>query len=337
MRASARLRDSLDPTGTRLIRDSGEVDLVGALEVTAPIIGMPRHMATNGAFMWLYDRVGEPYFHLIDLSHHRIAVSYGRSGEGPGDFASVASLQVRPGDTSGVWAYDPQLRRLTQLTPNRNRVRGRTITVSGGRRPYDLLWLDRDRLLGINDLDTNRFQVFDTSGNLLRTMSGPLLGSDSMPWQVRRGLSSAFVACVDPAGGRFAVLFVGAGRIDIHDTSGALVRHADVPFVSDGEFHRDRDGRYSFGTRWRYYADCAATTRYLYALFAGYRTDVPGASRDVAATHVQVFDWNGALRGEYHLDRPMGNIAVVGDTLLYAASMITPGVYRYRLPVRDGR
>ncbi len=83
---------------------------------------------------------------------------------------------------------------------------------------------------------------------------------------------------------------------------------------------------------WFYYIDCAATGQYLYALFAGHRTDGPGGGLVRAARYVHVFDWQGRLVRVLGLDREVSAITVAADSLLYAVGQQTAGVYAFRPP-----
>lgn len=86
-----------------LVHDSASVQqLSGTLLVSDPVIGQPGTMVTNGGLLWVTDRSGNPAVHAIDLATGAVVSSEGRAGEGPGDFASISNLSIRPGDTDGV-------------------------------------------------------------------------------------------------------------------------------------------------------------------------------------------------------------------------------------------
>src|SRR5690606_22930912 len=91
-------------------------NLQGELLVSTEIIGDPRYASVVGRQLWISDRAGDPWLHVIDLEADSIVISFGRTGEGPGDFSEVPQLSNRLHDSGGIWAYDARLRRLTRLS-----------------------------------------------------------------------------------------------------------------------------------------------------------------------------------------------------------------------------
>jgi hypothetical protein len=294
-------------------------------------------MVVQDGVLWISDHSGDPYLHLVDLRDKRLIASRGRQGEGPGDFGEPPQFSLRPGDSTGVWAYDARLRRLTRESASINNGY-RTLKGPGEQLEsvWSYAWISGDRLVGTGDVDTNRLRFTDSAGRTLATVKSSLLGPDSVSLEARRSLSAAYFTCIDVSRGRIAIAYVTAGRIDIHDSLGAMVAHANVPFPSNGEFELGKRGRWTARTDWRYYADCTATGNHLYGLFAGHRTDGPGKGHTVAARYVHVFDWDGRLIRTFELDHEMSTIAVDGDTVLFAAGQETQGVYSYRLAGQFG-
>ncbi|MGH7584076.1 MAG: hypothetical protein ACREL5_12705, partial [Gemmatimonadales bacterium] len=253
-------------------------------------------------------------------------------GEGPGDFNGIANLTTRPREPNAVWGYDSQLRRLTRLASDSIVIKPVTLTTPGSMMALSMYWLTRDKLLAIGDADSNRLVIADTAGHVLRMATGELLGGDSVSFASRRAISTGFLVCIQPATRRIAMLFVGAGRIDIYDSTARLQAHADVPFPSNGEFDRDQSGRWHARYTWRYYADCSASPTRLYALFAGNRTDGPGGGRSIDARFVHVFDWSGRRIVVIELDHAISTMVTSGDTVLYGMGADVPGLFRFRLP-----
>jgi hypothetical protein len=302
------------------------------LLISDPIIGNPRHLAVQGNQLWIADRSGDPYLDVVDIASGKMIVSKGRHGEGPGDFRQVAQFTHRPGDDAGIWVYDDALKRLTRETSQS------TDSLAVFHAPaefvdiYSDLWLGRNQLVGIGDMDSNRIVIADTSGKVLAVRKADLVGGDSIPILARRAASSGFRACGDALAKRFAVLYQLAGRIDIFDSTGSLVTRASVPFASNGDWAPSprHDGLWPKAD-WYFYVDCDATSHYLYALFAGHRSDGPHGGRFFGARYVHVFDWEGQLVKVIGLRREMSTIAVSGDTILFAAGQNGDGVFEYRL------
>ena len=303
------------------------------LLVSDPIIGDPRHLGVQGDRLWVADDKGDPYLDVVSISTGRIIVSMGRHGEGPGDFGIVPQFSRRPGDDTGIWAYDEGLSRMTRETgqpaDSYALFQPPAVFVSS---VFTYLWLGRNRLVGIGDMDTNRIMIADTSGRLLALRKTDLLGGDSIPLLARRAASLGFVACASPVAERFAVLYQMGGRIDLFDSTGQLMTHASVPFPSNGEWALSPRTHTLWGKPdWFFYIDCDATPRYLYALFAGHRTDGPHGGRVRAARYVHVFDWDGRLVKVIGLRHEMSTIAVSGDTMLFATGQDGDGVFEYHL------
>ncbi len=302
------------------------------LLVSDPIIGDPGHLGVQGDRLWVGDRSGDPYLHAVDIATGEVSVSMGRHGEGPGDFKKMPQFSHRPGDDAGIWAYDDGLKRMTRETGRPTADYAIFHPPSAFVDVYALLWLARNRLVGIGDMDTNRIIISDTSGHLLAMHNAALLGADSIPLLARRAASGGFAACASPVARRFAVLYQLGGRIDIFDSAGLFVVRASVPFASNGDWAMS-PRRHTLWAQadWFYYIDCDATSRYLYALFAGHRTDGPHGGRVRAARYVHVFDWDGQLVNVIGLNHEMSTIAVSGDTTLFAAGQNGEGIFEYRL------
>jgi hypothetical protein len=316
------------------------VQLAGHLILSDPVIGKPSHMFVDSGTLWVTDGSGNPFVHVVDLTSKRVVLSYGAKGDGPGDFASIQDLSARPGAVEPPWAFDGRLDRLTRLA-GRSGVDTRVSTIQPPEtlRPLRLIWLTHDMLLALGELDSNRIILADSTGRPLRIVKGGLLGGDSIPIQTRSSPSSGIIVCDAAGPRRFAVLFIGAGRIDLYDYSGSLLTRATVPFASNGSFERDSAGTWHARLpNRRYYGDCAATSAFLYALFSGHRTDSrPGGGVVIEAAYLHVFDWSGRLQGVIHLDHNVSAVAIEGDSVLYGASSDSGDILRYSLPGSFGR
>lgn len=204
--------------GTPAFSQAGLVTdtLGGQLLVDMPILGDPRYMAVVGSDLWIADRSGDPFLHMIDLRTDSLVFSRGRSGEGPGDFGATPRLSVRPGDDGAVWAYDLVLRRLTR-EPDDSAPDYRVIKAFGDQveSTYSLQWQAPNRFVGIGDMDTNRIMLADSTGELVAMVPNALMGPDSVPLVARRAISSGYVMCLQPGDGRIAILYLAGGQIDL--------------------------------------------------------------------------------------------------------------------------
>ncbi|MGH7583810.1 MAG: BF3164 family lipoprotein, partial [Gemmatimonadales bacterium] len=253
----------------------------------------------------------------------------------------------RPGDPTGIWVYDGNLRRLTRVVPGPAAgtpaiISGLARIPGGGTVALRMLWLTHDRILFIGFSDTNRIMFADSLGHVTDEHPGPLLGASVVPKDIREDGSTGTIVCPKPSGDRFAIAYVDAARIDMFDDKGLRLPGAKVLFPSDSEraYFEDSEGQSHNPNPRGYYTACFATTDRIYALFSGrLATEGPPGSHKWDAQYVHVFDWSGKLVSVLKLDRLANAIAVSGDSVLYAGGAVTTGIYRYRLPpsIASGR
>jgi hypothetical protein len=296
-------------------------------------IGVPAWMEIQGSTLWLTDRLGDPFVHVVDLRTGRVLVSFGRSGAGPGDFQAVTNMSVRPHDESAVWVFDANLGRITRVGEGPV-VSPAIIRQPSGELIERMLWVSHDRLLAINHSDTARYVVVDTTSHILGRIPANLLGSDSLPRSQRIAHSTGLVVCSNPESDRLAILYVHGGRIDIHDLTGQFIRRSAVPFPSNGGLQRDSAGKLYWHDVRDYYVSCGTSNRHLFALFSGVRLKRPGGAGTIVAEMVHEFDWDGRFVGAYRLDRLTTAIVAQSDSVLYGAASDASGIFRYRIPAR---
>lgn len=329
---SDRFPPTLPHSGVAVVRGSGEV------LNSDPVIARPSTMVIQGRWLWMNDESGDPFIHAIDLRSGRVVRSLGRAGEGPGDFRQVMQLTLRPGDTTGVWAYDVSQRRLTRLS--RTAQNSHTIIRSQHTGPtLRMVWLAADRLLIVGSADTARIVLADGTGRVREVRSGAVLGRSEVPVQTRIGASEGVQVCPSPSGDRFGVGYSNAARVELYASTGVLLGLMRGPSwgLELGDFVRNREGVWGLPRVRYYYRGCSATSRFYYGLFAG-RTDAAGpeGTKRWDAPFVHIFDWTGALRLVLELDQYAEGIAVDGDSVLYAGGGAMEGIYRYRLPAELG-
>lgn len=312
------------------------VELTGTPLMSSVAIGRASKMIVQGQRLWVGDQMGDPFLHVVDIPSGGLRKSFARNGEGPGDFHSATQLSLRPGDTSGVWVFDYNLRRMTRVTERPDPRHPPTVITALGRGvAHRMLWFGKDRVLFISQADTDRVMLADSLGRVIATVRGPLLGSSDIPMNTRAEDSNGMV-CARPDGSAFAIAYLNASRIDLFDAKGGLRGHANVPVpnVNEGDFYKDPRGVWHTPKPRRYYNECFATQNLLYTLFAGrLATAGPEGTHPWDAQFIHVFDWNGNLLAAYKLDQLAETFAVSGDSLLFAGGEAIEGIYRYSLPV----
>jgi hypothetical protein len=311
--------------------------LTGEVLSEAPILGRPYGVVLSGDILWVREGAGEPYLHAVDLRSGEIVESVGRNGAGPGEFDGTPFvLSASKRDPGSVWAFDLSLRRFTLVQPGHAPdAESRVVLLDGTPRVMKAVSMPDNEFVGVTASSEARFVRFDSTGARVTQRPGPLLGDASVPEAERRKATiTGFAICPHPAGG-FAVVYGTAGRVELYDSSASLVDTALVPFPSQPAFARDeRTGR----TRWvddrSWYLDCEATSRHLYALFAGRSTTEFRGGQAAIGRFLHVFSWDdGELVSTFELDPPIGSIAInPAGTTLYGASVATAKIYRFRLP-----
>lgn len=285
------------------------------------------------------DAMLDPSLHVFDRESLRRLASYGRSGDGPGEFKDpeqiVTGAATSPDE---VWILDGFHQRLTRLSlagmEAGAEVEPETLPMEGPNagslvRAPEGLWFAAG---WIADGRVARYHA-DRSPD--RTILGFPPDAEAPGMTLAQAYESRIV--VDPAGGRLAAATLLGGVLEIFGYDGAPLARAAVP----DPFHpswiqgTSRGGKavMSAGEETRYgFTDLAATRRYLYGLFSGERVLREGSPW---ATHeVQVYTWDGAHVTSLELDRRAQSIIVdASDTWLYATGPDpVPWVGRYPLP-----
>jgi len=85
----ARLDTLADGTIARSHRGLVSDTLVGSVIAAGDGVGDPRGLALVGSHLWIADRAGDPYLHVVDLTGTSSAVPRGARGEGPGDYRAT--------------------------------------------------------------------------------------------------------------------------------------------------------------------------------------------------------------------------------------------------------
>ena len=312
------------------------VPLAGRRVNSSLILGQPGGLARTGKFLWILDYAQDPFLHVVDLESGDIVRSFGRRGEGPGEFGTMTSINAPDPNGQIVWAFDGRLQRFTRLSLDAN-LETQPFQAAV-QRPAPLLvralFIQGGRVVGLSSTDSSRFLILDTAGNLLARHKGPLLGPDSIRTEERLRLSHGVSLCEMGVDHGFAVAYFAAGRIERHDAGADLVNLFSVPFSSNGLFIRDKVTSALTASRGRYYyRDCKSTRRFVFALFSGRWEQAFPPNTSQWSNFVHVFDQSGNLKVVLQLDHTAFGIAVgEGDSTLYTASIEDAAIYQYHLP-----
>jgi hypothetical protein len=303
----------------------------------AAAVGIPARLQVADGVLWVGDAGrNPPYLHALDTSTGALLQSFGKRGEGPGDFAgSPFALGLDSGDGRAIWAFDGRLQRLTRFEPRPTAdYELLLIHLEGPPRAQRVVRAGAGGFIGVTQSVEARFALYAADGTRVGATAGRLNGPDDAPQRWRwAATNGAISVCAWPGRG-FVIANHGFGRLELYDMEARWVRDADVPFPSAPTF--DDQGRYLIRAG---YLNCTATLDHVYALFPGQNaapSPSPDELKDMRAqsgTFVHVFDWEGELRAVFQLDRDAGAITIsrAGD-VLYASSFIDSGIYRFKVP-----
>jgi hypothetical protein len=297
------------------------------------VIGEPITVLARDGYLWALDRSGDPFLHVIDLATGQRIVSFGRQGEGPGEFEFPVGLFPAPTLTSGVTVYDGQQRRFTEVALDSGGALhiGKVSSLSRAPIPLQVGRVGNHYIGWLRDPD-RRWSRFGLNDSEPSTVTGPLVGPEAAPLTERIKASANVTVCARPDGGGFAALYGSAGRIELHDSMAAYLGLVAVPDSTNGEFVAEPGGRLRWDRKRFFYAGCAATNRFLFALFSGRVEGISGKSL-YAGDRVQIFDWQGVQRGELRLSTDVVDITVDSiGAMLYGPGSQGGVIYRFDIP-----
>lgn len=280
--------------------------------------------------------------HLYTADGLRHVTSFGRLGDGPGEFRGPPSVHGA-GEEGAFWAYDASLARLTLFRLDdlrRGEFKGvRHVPFIVERVMYGLAFLDRDRAVGLGLFADGRFALLDGSTRAVRYAGELPPSKDGTPPNVVQNAYYGQLAA-HPSGSRFALATVYGGKIEVYDGEGSLLQTANTPFPFEPDYLTEHErwgpimvrGFLNRGG----YVSLATTDDFIFALFSG-RAQIHHRGNYTHAEYLHVFDWDGELRRVFRFDRLVRHIAVSpeGDALFATTDVPEPTLIRFPLPEID--
>jgi len=282
---------------------------------------------------------GGSAIHVLTADSLRLVASFGRKGDGPGEFRAHPGLFAARG-AGAFWAYDAGQARLTfyRLEDVRNgEFKGaRHVPLVLERIMYELAFLDRDRAVGLGLFASGRFALIDVAMATVR-YAGDLPPSrhDAPPNVVQNAYYGRLAA--HPDGSRFVLATAYGGIIEIYGADGSIVHRVNTPSPFEPDYLVDTDEGFPRLIRGAWnrggYVDVDGTENFIIALFSG-RAEAHFRGSYRQAEYLHVFDWEGNLVRVFRLDCLVQRIAVSPDgTMLFATALhLEPTVLGYRLP-----
>lgn len=287
--------------------DGGAEPVVGTVLAGGDMFGMPTRLAVAGGELLVLDRYRTEPIVALDRRTGRLLRSFGREGDGPGEFRSPVSFVA---DGPDVAVLDVGLNRVTWLESRADAftLRGTTNLVLESA-ATDLVLVPGGDFLVSGFLANGRLARVDQGGSLVRYEGRPI-GTDGLP-PARRLEALQGTLRATPEGDRVVRTHRFASRLEIVDprTSATTVAWGPERFGPQSGNEETRFG----------YLDAAPFTDGFYALYSGRTREAdPGRANYGAVVHE--FGWDGRLRAEHRLDADVIAIAwSEEDGLLYAA------------------
>jgi hypothetical protein len=286
-----------------------------------------------GGVLFVADRLMSMHLALVDLTTGAVQGRAGRDGEGPNEFRDPGAFMVESASPPRVWAYDFQNRRLSLLSASP----GGKLSIETSR-PFNVgESIEQPVRIGNSFIANGLFPDYtllvldSTARPLQRIEADQPFPARTMPHVVGRRLLNRNYLAAHPDGGRVALAYQWASRIDFFSADGRRLGSIEGPrtttakyTVSNNRFFWDSEGQMA-------YTGIQATGRYIYAAFCGCRE---AEDRDQRSQRVHVFRWNGDFVSEIQLDRRMTAFAVSpDDAFLYGAvTEPYPAVAEWKLP-----
>lgn len=334
LRTAARVKAEMEPYFDHA--QYAPATIHAAIVSEADFLAAPRDLEVIGNYLVVSDMYSQEAIHVFDGSSREYLGSFGRHGQGPGEFVAAPVLSAMPGADSVVVALDPSFRRVTrfhlpggEVAPidARDVVQIPTLFV------YALEMVDERRAIGLGFFEEGRLGIFDLAAGTV-SFAGAVPGNEADESFVRRQQAYQAYLAVNPARTRAVTATRLSTGVEIYDVSGELFAHAQTPYDFPVDYMVDQGGEFMPGWHNRFgYQSVTATDNLIYALFSGKAEAHFRGMSGAHAAFVHVFNWDGGLERVLRLDREVLDLAVdqAGATLYAITEKPQPAVLAFSL------
>ena len=296
---------------------------------------IPAGAAVVGEYLVVLDAASDSVIHVLSRTDGTVLVSYGRSGDGPGEFKTAWSVDAPSPD--GFWVFDPTLSRMTYLDleallrdPEAVVPRILNLNVEGFL--LGPIWMREGWMLSPGFFGDHRLAKLDESGVMVERVGPPPAGDPLIPPDLRSAIHQG-IPTANPRHDRLVVASTYVPRIEIFDSHGTLLTTAQVPIEWDlrSEDLVSLEGLMVTEDMRSAYLAVTAANDWFFGLFSG-NSSASGKSTELGE-YVHVFDWTGRFVGYIGLEVEAVAISVDPEaSILYVLEDDPlPTVSAYRL------
>jgi hypothetical protein len=294
-------------------------------------LGAPTELMSVGQHLVVIDGMGDPAIHIIDGQSGEIRRSFGRSGEGPGEFRGAWSITPSMEDPEAVWIYDLRLARLTRvnvpevLEEEKLNFDDDILNLQFDFTLTGPTWLSDTSMVSLGMFEDGRLAYLNPYNRTVAFRGAEPPGDNSIPVHVRQ---HAYQGTLEIArrSERIVVVNRHASRIEIYSLSGALLGYASTPEEFEPQYTvrwSGQDPVFASGEDLRFgYIDVALSDEYIYALYSG-RTRSASGQYAQFGRELHVFDLEGNFRRMWMLDADVIDIDLEANSnTLFAAQIL---------------